>query len=404
MIAATHKVTTLVEHETTFLPADAMTQEEGEVLWQKYGRQVEVTFPSPVTHNRWRLSVGGWVGYLPVTEDLAVEVKPKVGVHNLFRMLEYAYRLESFKVLDDLFRADTLRDLYERLADLLSRMVLDRARRGLYHAYVPRDERLPYVRGRLDARERSLSPWTVDLPCAYEDHTADIEDNRILSWTLFVVSRSGSLTEDRALPNVRRAYRTLHGAVQTQPLGPGTCTDRFYNRLNADYEPIHALCRFFLENTGPTHERGGRSMLPFMVNMPRLYELFVSEWLRVHLPSTVSLRGQEKADLDDKSGLYFEIDLVLRDTLTDEVICVMDTKYKDALKPSPNDVAQIVAYAEKMRCEEAVLVYPRDLPTTFEAWVGDIRVRSLSFSLDGDMDQAGHRFMRTVLGYAPVEM
>jgi hypothetical protein len=30
--------------------------------------------------------------------------------------------------------------------------------------------------------------------------------------------------------------------------------------------------------------------------------------------------------------------------------------------------------------------------------VGDIRVQSLSFYLEGDVDEAGHRFMRTVLG------
>ena len=59
---------------------------------------------------------------------------------------------------------------------------------------------------------------------------------------------------------------------------------------------------------------------------------------------------------------------------------------------------QIVAYAEKMRCQEAILVYPRRLPRPFEAQVGDIRVRSLPFSLDGDVDEAGHRFMRKVVG------
>ena len=55
-----------------------------------------------------------------------------------------------------------------------------------------------------------------------------------------------------------------------------------------------------------------------------------------------------------------------------------------------------------MGCQEAVLVYPRGLPRPFEARVGDIRVRSLPFPLDGDVDEAGHRFMRTVLGDALV--
>jgi hypothetical protein len=29
-------------------------------------------------------------------------------------------------------------------------------------------------------------------------------------------------------------------------------------------------------------------------------------------------------------------------------------------------------------------------------------VRSLSFSLDGDVDESGHRFIHTVLGDAPI--
>jgi 5-methylcytosine-specific restriction enzyme subunit McrC len=399
VIATPHRTISILEHESALLAQDEMTQEEGEALWRRYGSYVEVGFPSPATSYGWRLSAGGWVGHLPVSEELAVEVKPKVGIRNLFRMLEYAYRLQSFRFLDDLFVADTLQDLYERLAGLLSRLVLDRTRRALYRAYLPRSEYLPYVRGRLEARELSLRPWTVDLPCAYEDHTADIEDNRILSWTLFVIVRSGSLTW-RELPNARRAYRTLQGAVRTYPVGPESCVGRTYNRLNADYEPMHALCRFFLENSGPTHERGDRSMLPFLVNMPRLYELFVSEWLKAHLPDTISLLSQERAYLDESSGLYFDIDLVLRDTQTGEILCVMDTKYKDAATPSTDDVAQIVAYAEKMGCQDAILVYPRGLSQSFEARVGDIRVRSLPFSLDGDVDEAGRRFMRAVLSDA----
>jgi 5-methylcytosine-specific restriction enzyme subunit McrC len=107
---------------------------------------------------------GGWVGHLPVSEQFAVEIKPKVGVHNLFRMLEYAYDLKSFRFLDDLFRADTLQELYERLAGLLSRLVLDRTRRGLYRTYLSRTDHLPYVRGRLEARELSLRPWTCRAP------------------------------------------------------------------------------------------------------------------------------------------------------------------------------------------------------------------------------------------------
>ena len=55
-----------------------------------------------------------------------------------------------------------------------------------------------------------------------------------------------------------------------------------------------------------------------------------------------------------------------------------------------------------MGCQEGILVCPLGVPRPFEARVGGFRVRSLPFPLDGDVDEAGHRFMRTVLGDAPL--
>ena len=138
-------------------------------------------FPSPKTAGAWRLTSQGWVGYIPLSPDLGIALRPKVGLSNLFRMLEYAYRLESFRFLDDMFESSSLTEFYERLARVLARRVLDRARKGLYRAYLGREERLPYVRGRLDARRLAQSPWRTDLPCAYQERTADVEDNQILA-------------------------------------------------------------------------------------------------------------------------------------------------------------------------------------------------------------------------------
>jgi 5-methylcytosine-specific restriction enzyme subunit McrC len=94
--------------------------------------------------------------------------------------------------------------------------------------------------------------------------------------------------------------------------------------------------------------------------------------------------------------LQFRVDLVLYDARSDETICVLDTKYKTHDEPSPDDVAQVVAYAEAKGCREAVLVYPRKLKYPFEAAVGRIRVRGLAFSLDGDLEMAGEQFLASL--------
>ena len=131
--------------------------------------------------------------------------------------------------------------------------------------------------------------------------------------------------------------------------------------------------------------------------MARLYELFVAEWFKVHLPSHVALKAQERVSIGDRDGLHFNIDLVLYDLKLDHALCVLDTKYKTTRTPSADDVAQVVAYAEAKGCHEALLVYPTSEIEQLDERVGNIRVRSVSFSLDGDLEMAGNEFLRGVL-------
>ena len=126
-------------------------------------------------------------------------------------MLEYAYRLDAI-FLEGTIDADSLEEYYERLANILARRILDRTRRGLYRTYLGDEDRLPYVRGRLDVPRTASTPWKVSPHCRFEENTADIDDNQILAWTMFSVTRSGICSE-RVLPSVRRAYRGLLGMV-----------------------------------------------------------------------------------------------------------------------------------------------------------------------------------------------
>ena len=388
----------LTEYTPTRVAREDIPDALGEALWRNYSSQVAVDFPSPKTDGQWQLTSQGWVGYIPLTPEVGLALQPKVELGNLFRMLEYAYQLRkpSFQFLKGLVECQSLQEFYERLANVLAKRVLDRGRKGFYRAYLPETERLPYVRGRLDVRRAIQTPWDVQLQCHYEEHTADIEENQILAWTLSHIARSGMCTE-RVLPTVRRAYRALRGLVSVQPCKPQDCIGRLYNRLNDDYHPLHALCRFFLEHSGPSHEVGDRTMLPFLVNMERLYELFVAEWLKAHLPSDLSLSVQEKVNVGEGDALSFKIDLVLYDAETGEAHCVLDTKYKAKEKPESNDVAQVVAYAEMKGCRKAILVYPALLSNPLDDWIGSIRVQSMTFSLKGDLEEAGQSFRQRLL-------
>jgi 5-methylcytosine-specific restriction enzyme subunit McrC len=313
-------------------------------------------------------------------------------------MVEIAYRLDLAE-LDGLIDCQSLAEFYERLAYALARRVLDRGRKGFYRAYLPRQEPLPYLRGRLDTRQAMTLPGQVNLTCHYQEHTADVAENQILAWTLWSITRSGLCTE-RTLPLVRRAYRALQGRVSLESHLPQSCIGRLYTRLNQDYQPLHALCRFFLEQTGPTHHWGDHKMFPFLINMASLYEQFVAEWVANHLPPTLHLKPQEKVHLGEGGLLNFEIDLVLYDTGTGQARCVLDTKYKRTASPAQDDIFQIIAYAEAKGCDQAILIYPTPLAHPLDEQIGGIRVRTLTFALDGDLNQAGQIFLEKLVKLA----
>lgn len=386
------EVLSLVEYER--LDVDDLAKSVAERLRDDFSAKIELR---PPFHNqeKWGLTSLGWVGFLPVGDELGLSLQPKVPLASLVRMLEVAYRLAEFRT-EGLFEAGSVDDLFEQMASILARRVLDRARQGLFGAYVGQEEDLRFLRGRLDLLDHARAPWRVDLRCRFEEHTPDLDDNRILLWTLLRIARSGLCREESAA-QVRKACKVLGGVVSTMPFDGKDAAGRIYHRLNADYEPLHALCRFFLDHLGPSHELGDRRMLPFLVDMARLYETFVAEWLRAHLPSNLEVVFQERVRLGAVGQVTFKVDLVLRHPASGRTLAVLDTKYKNDGTPQPADVQQVLAYAETCACRSAFLVFPGLLKSSFHHELTHHRVEALSFTLDGDLDVAGEAFLNRLL-------
>ena len=305
-------------------------------------------------------------------------------------MLEYAYNLKSFKFLEGLMNCESIEDFYNHLAYILADKIIERCRKGLYRTYVPKTEQLAYVRGRLNVQKIIKKPWNVKLQCEYQEHTADIIDNQILFWTLFHIGHSGFCTEKVSLI-VRKAYHAMQGMVSLQPCSSEDCIDRIYHRLNEDYHILHQFCRFFLDNTIPDHEKGKNTTLPFLVNMARLYEMFVAEWLKGNLPQNFTLKTQERINIGE--NIYFQTDLILYNTTDSKPKYILDTKYKNPKHSSHEDIAQVVTYAVSKDCPETVLVYPTELNHSLDKYLGKIRVRNLTFSLDDKIEDAGNTFL-----------
>lgn len=382
------RVIDLEEYVPKLVSQEDLPETVARFLHDTHGSKVLTESPSFQTGGQWRLTSQGWVGHIPLPDDHWLQLRPKTPVANILGMMEYAYKL-NLNTLKGFTKVETLEQAFSSLARILALRTLDRVRRGLYRSYVSEIDRLPYVRGRILVTRRLRQPHDPLMPCSFETHTPDIDDNQILVWTFQKIIDSG-LCRDQDIAIVRRAARALHGDVSATPRAASNCLGRRYNRLNEDYRDMHVLCWFFLAHVGPSHTTGPTTSLPFLINMNRLYEAFVAQWLREHLSPRFVLEDQAKVNVSPDGHVSFTIDLVVSDVAERRPLVVLDTKYKIVDSAASDDVSQVISYAVSKHCGEAVLVYPKTLLKPINDLVGNIRVRALPFSIeDKDLSQGG---------------
>ena len=387
------RIIELTEYQLATFEQDSIPELVGKKIYHSYAKEIDIEFPNFKTKYQWHLKSKGRVGNIPITPEFHIAIRPKVPINNLFGMLDYAYNLK-IKFPQGSIQCQSLEESYETLANILAQKILERCRKGLYRDYLSKTEKLAYIRGRVDLRSALQKPWDVKLKCHYNEQTGDIEDNQILAWTLFIIGRSG-LCRESVSSTVRKAFHALQGCVTLKHFKSEACIDRNYHRLNQDYQLLHALCRFFLDNTGPSHESGDREMLPFFIDMANLYEQFVAEWLTANTPKGFFVKQQHRVTHDQN---YFDrIDLLLCDIATKKVQYVLDTKYKAPDKVDNTDRNQVVTYATLLNCKNAILIYPQNLKAPIDKQIGNTRVRSLTFSLNSDLNEAGKTFLTSLL-------
>lgn len=385
----------LSEYETIRLPGSELPTAVGERLWRlldQNGRRLLVAFPSPKTDHQWELTAQGWVGQFVLPHQLQLNIQPRLPITRLFQLWETAYDLRLAHLTDGLTTLDSVPAFFNLLAHILAQRVIRRGRQGLQQAYLSKTAQLPYVRGRLLPRQLAGPQPTAQLACRYDAQTTDTSDNQILAFTLHQLARSGQCSA-AAQTAVRQAYHLLQPAVTLRPFTAQECQNRRYGRLNQDYAVMHALCRFFLEHTGPLRDKGDHAIMPFLLNMAQLYERSVANWLQAHLPAPYQVKAQESTLVGPHDELRFQIDLTLYGE-NGRPLAVLDTKYKTPDRPSQADISQVITYAKARGCQHALLIYPQALPQPLNVLVGDVQLHTIHFGLERPLDQAGGDFLR----------
>lgn len=378
---------TLTEYKPCTIPRDQIPQDIIDELKNNYKGKLRINLKYTKQGDKWEIISLGWVGYIPINHHWNFHLKPKVPISNIFKMLDYAYNLKSFQFLDGLMRCKSLPNFYNRLATIFAHRILKRIQKGLYSSYRKESQNLSYVKGKIDIKTMIKHPWKPKITCHYDNFTQDIEDNQILLWTIYIISRQEICQENTRIL-IRKVYHALQGYITLSPFTANDCINRKYNRLNEDYHCLHSLCRFFLENTTPSHEKGNYNSLPFLVNMNQLYEKFIAAWLKQHLPPPLGIKTQHRVEYNSFS---FKIDLIIYNQETNQNLYVLDTKYKT--KTTDSDIYQIITYSFEQNCNHAIIITPTTKNPVNDK-INNISIRSLNFSLDDDIEVSGKKFLQ----------
>jgi 5-methylcytosine-specific restriction enzyme subunit McrC len=348
-----------------------------------------ITVAPTSTSGHWRLTASSQVGTLAVP-GLHVHIRPKVGISNVLAMLDDGLPSDAWGTPD--VGLATSPELLPVFAEFFARSVVHATSRGLVRRYREHDDVLVAPRGRIDFTvqlRRSTSP--SPLACRFDEFTTDVAENRLLLGT---VERLLGLAE--IPPRVRNLLRSLRSRFEevtaARPLP--TDFDRIHlTRLTEHYRGPLRLARLVAENLSLRDVHGATAVSSFLLDMPRVYEDFVSRRLTRALRGRLQVRAQHSTWLGEGRQVPVRPDLVFLNGRMP--VFVGDVKYK--LAPlgmaRSSDYYQLLAYCQTLGLTEGVLIYAQsdDEPPASTVTVRHSGIRLHTYRLDigGDLNDLG---------------
>lgn len=307
----------------------------------------------PGEDRTYELRPGSKVGTL-VFEDVRVLIQPKVDLRNLFFLLGFA---------DGLIRWDPAVFPYEQEPDLLEAVgwafeaeVGRSLRQGLVRGYVPREEALTTIRGRIDlaAQQRRRQTRRLPLECRYDDYTEDIELNQLVKAAHWKLRRFPGLNRELAK---RLLYRHRSFAdVSDVEYSPLVVPAPTFDRLTQHWEGAGRLAELILRHETLLDREGAALASSFIVDMNILFERFITR-VAADEAERAGWELLPQAQRWLAPGIPMKPDFLLhRDGLD---YGVGDAKYKELeMRDWPRaDLYQLLAYCSALGLARGLLIY-----------------------------------------------
>ena len=241
------------------------------------------------------------------------------------------------------------------------------ARGGLARRYVPVEENLPCLRGRILFREHIQVNLVnrARFHVAYDELSVNRPANRLIHSTLIRLHPWISNNRNR------QSLRELMAIFADVPQSVDVHDDwrkHHIDRSMHHYAPVMSWVRLFLFNEGLATYSGPHANVSMLFPMEQVFEDFVSRSFRRYQHDfNVIRQGPQRplARIVDRDAFMMKPDLSLMDG--DRIPFILDAKWK-RINPHDDDpkhgidqgdVYQLYAYARAYESDVVALVYPR---------------------------------------------
>lgn len=359
-------------------PSVIAIQEHGSCLFPLHPRDYhllrarysgKLDFVPTDTPGLYRLTARDYVGRARLSPDLLLVIRPKVPTPNLLYMLAAAAGLAEFHA--PYINLEASEDVVTLLAVALVTETERLLQGGLRADFAPREGDLPLVRGRV-MLNRQLTRYG-DLKhrhvCAYAERSPDTPENRVILATLLYISALLSPQEAPLTKRIRALIPRFEGVARIFPAQAASLLRNVRpRRQTMRYTQSLALCALILNHLGLANLAGRHPFPSFLIDMPRLFESYLTARLHALLPQhALRVVAQRHDYLDEAGRVRIRPDILIYPHRGNTPIFVVDAKYRASGiggDDRSGDLYQLGAYMGRYGLERGALVYPQHDPTT----------------------------------------
>lgn len=405
------QVIDLHEREVRAFPRDYFVTADGRSLIFPEVRNLSA-FEIKDTADGVNLRVLGLIGYLPLTRDVALNLRPKFPTANLWHMLDVAE--ESFSTVLPTVRryeADTQAPPHQLLARAFAYYVRGLLASGFVRSYV-QERRHGYFQPKVSLGSTAARFWSrgdqINTVSDVFSFTSNVAANGLLKNAcehfLRVMPRNPQWQDDRR--TLSAALDGL-GRVTARDMGPGdlAIADQLPSRLRADYRGAltsYAILRG-LAKLGFEYVAEGSELPSFLFCLDDIFEAYVRNSMRLGLrEASLSVadgnKGRHQRPLFSDNRTYpVKPDLIFKSG--QQVRAVGEVKYKNKIEET--DRYQLISHTLALGAGLGIWFSPAPMPQAagleyVGSFAGKARFFHYRLDLSADIHQATAQMVEQV--------